>query len=335
MNNKGLLLINLGTPDAPTTKATRKYLRQFLSDPRVVDLPFIGRQLLLNCIILPFRPKKSAQAYQQIWGPQGSPLLVNSESLLKKIQTKLKNSYQQIEIAMRYGNPSIKDTLKKFSTCSSITILPLFPQYASSSTGSAIEETMKQLKKQNNIPEIKIIGDFFDHQNFISSWTKLLKEHQKENPWEHLIFSYHGLPERHVLKSETKKISCDINNECPSIGKHNRFCYRAQCYETTRLIAKEYGLKPDEYTVAFQSRLGVRRWIRPYTDKILPEIHKKGFRKIAVTCPSFVADCLETLEEIAIRAKEDWIKLGGKDLTLVSSLNDKDFWVDDLAKIIG
>jgi protoporphyrin/coproporphyrin ferrochelatase len=333
-NNKGLLIINLGTPDSTKVSDVRKYLREFLSDPRVIDINYIARQMLLNFIILPFRPKKAAKAYQQIWTDQGSPLLVNSQNLLKKLQIKLKTEYQQIELGMCYGQPSIKSSLNNLASCDSITILPLYPQYASSSTGSALEKALGTIKSWNNIPNIKIITDFFYHPRFISSWVETLQEHYKKQPWDYLLFSYHGLPLRHIKKSESGRINCSQESPCPSLNKDNRFCYRAQCYKTTRLIAQQYGLEEKNYSVSFQSRLGVSKWIQPYTDEVLPQLYKQGVRNLAITCPAFVSDCLETLEEIAIRAKEDWLKLGGTNLTLVESLNDKDFWIDSLCEII-
>ena len=331
---KGLLLINLGTPSSPTTKSVRKYLKQFLSDRRVVDLPNLFRFLLVNLAILPFRSKKSALAYQKIWSKEGSPLLVNSHNLLESVTSKIGGKYETA-LGMRYGSPSIKDALDNLSHCTDITVLPLYPQYASSSTGSAVEEVLRYFKTKTNIPGLRIQEAFYSDPDFIQSWVEILAEHQKKHNWDHLLFSYHGLPERHVRQNETGKVNCDMHKACPQMNKANRFCYRAQCYETTRLICDQLGLRQGEFSVGFQSRLGVRKWIKPYTDKIMPDLRKRGVNNLAVVCPSFVSDCLETLEEIAVRGKDSWISLGGRKLTLVPCLNNSRRWVDSVIKMVS
>lgn len=329
---RGILLINLGTPDDATTPAVRRYLKEFLHDPRVIDIPAIWRWVLVNVLILPFRSKKSAHAYQKIWLPKhGSPLLKNMQDLTHALQEKLSTSYQ-VDFAMRYGHPDIETVLKQFKDCASLRIIPLFPQYASASTGSAIEKTVKFLTERWNIPDISIQRDFYNDAGFIKAYAETIQHTLADKKVDMLFFSYHGLPERHINKSECQA-HCDHVNACPPVVDANRFCYRAQCYETTRLIAETLKLPAEKYTVGFQSRLGRTPWIKPYTDLVLPELIKKGVKNIAVVCPSFVSDCLETLEEVNIRIREQWQKLGGGEFTFVPCLNASNTWVDALAKM--
>lgn len=331
MNKKGILLINLGTPDNPNVKSVRRYLKEFLSDPRVIDLPFIMRWLLLHLFILPTRPKKSAEAYQKIWTDSGSPLLVHSDALKNALALALGDNYQ-VELGMRYGNPRIKTSLNKLKDCHEVVILPLFPQYSSAATGSAIEKSIKLIAKQWNIPQITIINHFYNHPGFITAYADIIKNSNTENNF--ILFSYHGLPERHINKSQCKS-NCDRMNSCPQIDEKNSFCYRAQCYTTSDLLAKSLKLKPNQYTTAFQSRLGKTPWIQPYTDTIFSELIQQGVKNLTVVCPSFVADCLETLEEIGIRARKDWQILGGNEFTLVPCLNNHPLWIKALQSILA
>ena len=310
---KGVLLINLGTPDSPSVSDLRRYLRQFLSDPRVIDIPKLARFFLVNCLILPIRPKKSAKAYQSIWTDSGSPLLVHSIQIQETLQSELGKDVE-VALAMRYGQPSIKQALSQLAFCNHITIIPLFPQYSSAATGSAIEAVLAQIKQKTVIPNLTVINEFYSHPLFISAYANLIRQYTAD----FYLFSYHGLPERQIIKSGCKT-SC--KTVCPKITSSNANCYKAQCYHTTKLIAQELNLDSDSFMTSFQSRLGKTPWITPYTDETLDVLIKKGVKNISVCCPSFVADCLETLEEIGINAKEQWLRLGGEQFNLIPCLN--------------
>ena len=323
----GLLLINLGTPDSHSITAVRRYLCEFLSDRRVIDLPLPLRYLLLYGVILPFRAPKSAHAYQAIWEKTGSPLLSHSQNLVNKLQTSLGEHYKVI-LGMRYGEPNLHKALLQLQDCKTITVLPLYPQYSSAATGSSIEKVLKLLAKQTILPSVKIIRDFHSNPSFIDAEAELIRPYIEEN--DYILFSYHGLPERHLLKGGCHKI-CKAN--CPPTKSIDNDCYRAQCLETTDLLAKSLHLNSQQYGSAFQSRLGKIPWIRPYTDEIFAHLITTGVKRIAVVCPSFVADCLETLEEIGIRAREHWVQMGGLQLTLIPCLNDTESWVKAIITI--
>lgn len=329
---KGILLINLGTPSNTSTAAVRRYLREFLVDPRVIDLPALIRYLLLYLFILPFRPRQSAKAYRKIWTKLGSPLLTHSQSLTTALAKQLGDEYRVV-LGMRYGQPTITSALAEMKDCEQIIILPLFPQYSSAATGSAIAAALGSLQRQWNIPNIKIISDFHTHPMFIDASARLIKQQVDLSKIEKLIFSYHGLPERHVTKSGCAP-SCDKSTSCPALTAANHFCYRAQCYATTRAIASQLNLPEEQYAVAFQSRLGKTPWIKPYTDYYLEDLAQQGIKHIAIACPSFTADCLETLEEIGMQAREQWESLGGESFTLVSCLNSDRQWVAALAAFV-
>ena len=325
----GVLLINLGTPVAPTTPAVRCYLREFLMDERVIDLPALVRTILVRGIIIPFRARKSAHAYQSIWTDEGSPLLVNSERLKHKLADRLGHHYC-VALGMRYGYPDIDLAVTQLAHCDKLIVIPLFPQYSSAATGSAVQKTMKTLSCHWNIPDITMINQFYNHAGFIQAYADVIARHRQ--PDDFLLMSYHGLPERHIEKSQCRA-KCDRQSACPVMSQDNNFCYRAQCYETSRLLASALQLSADQYAVSFQSRLGKTPWIKPYTDLVLPELFQKGIRHLSVVCPAFVADCLETLEEVGIRLREQWQALGGQRFTLIPCLNDEDSWVDCLVNI--
>ena len=329
----GVLLINLGTPSNCDPKSVYAYLKQFLNDPRVIDLPKLVRTILVNGIIIPFRYKQSAHAYRQIWTDKGSPLLTNSQALVHAVSKEL-DTTMQVELGMRYGNPSIESAIEKLKGCQKIIAIPLFPQYSSAATGSAVEELLRILGSQWNIPEIIVNRDFFNNPDFIHAYASIIKTHLNDTKIDRLIFSYHGLPERHIEKSACKSV-CSRESACPKLSQHNTYCYRAQCYETSRLIAHELNLNAKDYVVSFQSRLGRTPWIKPYTDLILKELRDQGAANIAIVCPSFVSDCLETLEEINIRARADWRALGGSEFIFIPCLNHDPMWVKGLVKIIN
>jgi len=325
----GILLINLGTPDAPEAPDVRRYLREFLSDPRVIDINPIGRWLLLNLIILPTRPAKSAEAYRKVWGVDGSPLLVNGRALRDAVDLRLPGV--AVELAMRYGNPSVPDALDRLHAagCDHLVVLPLFPQYAASSTGSAVEYVYREAGRRWNTPFISMVPPFYDDLRFIEAFAQVGKPMLDQLQPDHVLMSFHGLPERHMIKSDDSGRHCLRGDDCcQKIGDHNRNCYRAQCFATANALAGRLALPAEQWSVSFQSRLGRTPWIKPYTDEVLVELARAGTKRLAVFCPAFVADCLETLEEIGLRADEDFRAAGGERLELVPSLNAHPAWVD-------
>ncbi|HLU49892.1 MAG TPA: ferrochelatase [Planctomycetota bacterium] len=334
----GLLLVNLGTPDAPEERAVRRYLRQFLSDPRVLDVRPWVRAFVLNVLILPRRPRESARAYRSIWTERGSPLLVHTLDLAKKLRSRLGEGYH-VEVAMRYGRPEIAAALERFlkAGIDRLILFPLFPQYSSSAWGSAVEEVFSEASRLWNVPAIQVIPPFYDHPAFLDAFAAIARPVLDELEPEKVLMSFHGLPERQILKSDpTRGEHClrDGFRCCDEVGVINRYCYRAHCVATARGIAERLGLEPERFIVTFQSRLGRDPWIRPFTDEVVVELARAGTRRVAVLSPAFVADCLETLEELAIRAREDFIANGGEDLRLVPSLNAEDVWVEAMLRIL-
>jgi ferrochelatase len=324
----GLLLTNLGTPNSADVTDVCRFLCKFLTDKRVIDIPVLIRYLLVYGLIVPLRAKKSAHAYQLIWSEQGSPLLFHSENLVYQLQ-KAVGTQCKIALGMRYGQPSINNAINKLKDCESITILPLYPQYSSAATGSSVEEVMRVIATQEVIPSLMIIRDFYLHPAYITAQAQIIKAHLNDH--EHLLFSYHGIPERQIRKSGCKNACPEI---CPPISENNQTCYKAQCHQTSVLLAKELKLSPNQYSTAFQSRLGKTPWIKPYTDEVLDKLAAKGIKKLTISCPSFVADCLETLEEIGIRAREQWLKLGGEQFTMIPCLNSDDRWINAILEIV-
>lgn len=332
MTKQVVLLINLGTPDHADESSVYRYLKEFLNDARVVDLPLFLRWPLVNLFILPFRYKKSAAAYRKIWSEQGSPLLYNSLNLQAALAKALGGDFH-VELAMRYGQPSLTKVLDKLSDVKSLVVVPLFPQYSSAATGSAIEKLFASLRKRWNQPQLIIKNDFYNDAGFISAYADMIKKNIQLSSIDYILFSYHGLPERHIIKSHCVAV-CDRTQPCPAVDQTNLYCYRAQCYETTNRIVQVLGLAKNQYGVAFQSRLGRTPWIKPYTDLCLPQLAQQGVKNIAIVCPSFVADCLETLEEINIRAREQWNKVGGNNFIFIPCLNDSAVWVNALVNIV-
>ncbi|MEN9742431.1 MAG: hypothetical protein RLZZ65_236 [Bacteroidota bacterium] len=336
MKKTGVLLIQLGTPDSPSVSAVRSYLSEFLNDPRVIDIPYLLRKILVNGIIVPFRAPKSAKIYKELWalGNGESPLLTHTLALQKLLQTELSNQNVTVELAMRYKNPSLDSVLERMQKAhyDRIIILPLFPQYASASTGSAIEKAMDIIRKWWVIPEIKIISQFYDNQGYIDSIVEQAKQFDIPS-YDHILFSYHGLPERQVDKVYDGQDLC-ADQPCETeLNAHNQFCYKATCYATTRLIAQALGLDQKDYTVCFQSRLD-KKWLTPFSDKVVEEYGKKGAQKLLVFSPAFVADCLETLIEIGEEYQEIFEAHGGKKVQLVPSSNTHPAFVDGMTKLI-
>lgn len=336
----GVLLVNLGTPDAPATAEVRAYLREFLSDPRVIDINPLGRWLLLNVFILPFRPAKSAAAYRSVWMSDGSPLLVHGRALQAGVQAALNEKSPGrfvVRLAMRYGKPSIPSVLQELlkQDLERLIILPLFPQYSSAATGSALERVMKVVAESWNVPAVDSFDSFYDAPAFIDGFRDVARPLLDAFAPNHVLFSYHGLPERQVKKSDTTGSHCLATSTCcDAICPANRFCYRAHCVATTNALVNALSLAPGTFSYSFQSRLGRTPWIKPYTDLVLPELAQKGIKRLAVFSPAFVADCLETVEEIGIRAKEQWHALGGEDLLLIPSLNAHPTWVNGVADMV-
>jgi len=332
----GVLLVNLGTPDAPTTGDVRRYLREFLSDPRVVDLPPLGRWMLLNLIILPFRPRLSAEAYRKIWTEDGSPLLVHGRALTALVAERL-GPDTPVELAMRYGNPSIREGLGALMArgASKIRVFPLYPQEASATTGSTLEKVYREAGRLPRVPELEAIGAFFDHPAFLRSWEQVARPALEEFRPDHVLLSYHGLPERQVRKADPTGSWCLAKDTCCNeLVAENRHCYRAQCYATSKLLINVLGLSLEAVTTTFQSRLGRTPWIQPYTDVTLAALPGRGVKRLAVLSPAFVADCLETLEELGIRGRETFLAAGGEDFLLVPSLNATAAWVDAVVEIL-
>ncbi len=333
-NKTGVLIVNLGTPDHYSVPDVRKYLREFLMDGRVIDIPHFNRWLLVNLIIAPFRAPKSAKVYQELWTENGSPLMFYGEEIEKKLQQILGDNYI-VKLGMRYQNPSIKTALEylQSSNVSSLIILPLFPQYASATTGSVHQKVMEQIKTWENIPELHFINAFCNDGDFIKAFAEKAREKLKDREFDLMLFSYHGLPERQILKASVNNF-CQLNDCCSTYGEHNQFCYRAQCYETTRLLANELGIAKEKYQVVFQSRLGKSPWIQPYADEVIRSLPSKGYEKVAVMMPSFVADCLETTVEVGSEFKEIFEEAGGKEWIFIESLNDSESWIKTLEKLI-
>jgi ferrochelatase len=330
----GLLLINLGTPDAPTPRAVRRYLREFLGDPRVLDIGAIGRALLLHLIILPTRPAKSAHAYASIWDARrGSPLLYHSVDLAAAVAAKLGPSWH-VELAMRYGRPSLPAALDAFaaSDVERIVVLPLFPQYASSSTGTAQARVMELASQRWNVPALDFVPAFYDDPGFVSAFVDVARPVLAEFRPDHVMFSFHGLPVRQIVKTDRDGTVCFQRETCCD-QLTNPSCYRAQSFATARALAAGLEITADRMTISFQSRLGRTPWIRPYTDHELDRLARAGVKRLAVMCPAFVADCLETVEEIGIRAHQQFKLAGGEDLILVPSLNATPPWVDAVCAI--
>ncbi|WP_298626016.1 ferrochelatase [uncultured Legionella sp.] len=325
---RGLLLINLGTPERDDVAAVKTYLREFLTDKRVIDLPALIRYILVYLVILPFRAQKSAHAYQLIWTEQGSPLLVHSKKMMAQLQRELGSEFT-VALGMRYGTPSIQNALAQLDKCESLTVLPLYPQYSSAATGSSIEEFMRIISTKEVLPSVTIIRDFFQHPEYIKAQAQVIKNHLPEDTF--LLLSYHGIPERQIQKGGCETV---CQEDCPAVTTTNQGCYKAQCHQTSRLLATTLTLHAHQYSTSFQSRLGKTPWIKPYTDDVLRELADKGIKRLAITCPSFVADCIETLEEIGMRAREQWMALGGEQFTLIPCMNDTPEWINAMKQIV-
>ncbi|MFA7490617.1 MAG: ferrochelatase [Mariniphaga sp.] len=332
MEKTAVLIVNTGSPDRPTIPSVWKYLTQFLNDKRVIDLPWLLRKLLVNLIIIPFRVKRSTALYKLLWTENGSPLIQYSNQLQEKLQEELGDRYE-VFLAMRYQHPGLMKVIaqirnKKFKK---LILFPLYPQYAMSTTGSIVAAVKDELRRQQADTELIIIEQFYDHPEFIAAFAARGRSYNLSK-FDHILFSYHGLPNRHLEKCHPG-IHPD-HCTCPDIlPGHGHLCYRATCYATTRLLVSELNLKPDQYSVAFQSRLS-NNWMEPFTDDVLLTRLQEGKKRILVFAPAFVTDCLETLIEISHEYRSMFLEKGGEELQLIESLNVDSIWVKAMKSII-
>ena len=332
---KGALLVNLGSPNSTSIKDVKNYLDEFLMDKRVIDTPYLVRAFVVKGIILNTRQKKSAEAYKKIWWKEGSPLIVLSERLHKKVE---ENCNIPVELAMRYGNPSIKSGIQKLADkgVTEIFLIPLYPQFAMATTETIVVLANKIVKKE--FPHIKITDApaFYNNKSYVEVLSNSIQKHLETEKPDHLLFSYHGVPERHIKKSDITKSHCKIDGSCCNTpSPAHEFCYRHQCYQTTKNVAEFLNLKEGTYSTSFQSRLGRDPWLQPYTDKTIDNFAQNGIKNLAVVTPAFVSDCLETLEEIGMEAKESFEENGGEHFSTIPCLNDDDAWVKTVADWIN
>lgn len=320
----GVLVVNLGTPDTPEVTAVRRYLREFLMDGRVIDIPTVPRWLLVNGIIAPFRAPKSAHAYRSIWTAAGSPLRVHSEALVAALAER---TGKRVALAMRYGSPGIAQGIDALGEVDRIVVVPLYPQYASSTTGSVLQAVYEALAGRSWVPPVDVLPPFHDDPGFLDAQAGLGREAVAGA--DHVLFSYHGLPVRQVKAAAP---TCRLGACCDAVPP---WCYRAQCLATSRAIAERLGVPAERWSTAFQSRLGRDEWLTPATDTVVEELAARGVKRLAVLCPSFATDCLETLEEIGVRAKESFVARGGEELRLVPCVNASEAWVGALSAAIA
>jgi ferrochelatase len=323
---KGVLLVNLGSPESPTTKDVKPYLDEFLMDKYVIDVPYLLRALLVRGIILRKRPGKSAEAYSKIWWEEGSPLVVLSKRMYEKVKPQAK---VPVALAMRYGNPSIQAGLQELHNkgVSEVLLFPLYPHHAMSSTVTVIEKAEEIRKKEFPNMKFSTVPAFYNKPDYIKNLSDTIRKHLVGFDYDHLLFSYHGLPERHIRKTDITKSHCKIDGSCCNTpSPAHEFCYRHQCYETTKLVVQALGIPEGKYSQTFQSRLAGDKWLEPYTDVEVNKMPEKGIKNLAVVTPAFVADCLETLEEIAMEAKHEFKAHGGENFLAIPCLNDSDEW---------
>ena len=331
---KGVLLVNLGSPESPTPKDVKPYLDEFLMDKYVIDVPYLLRALLVRGIILRKRPEKSAAAYAKIWTEDGSPLIVFSKKMHQKVQKKVD---VPVALAMRYGTMTIQKGLQELKDkgVTKVMLLPLYPQYAMASTVTILE-LAEELRKRH-FPEMKftIVPAFYNKPDYIKALANSMKKYLDTFEYDHLLFSYHGIPERHIRKTDVTKSHCKIDGSCCNTpSPAHEFCYRHQCFETTRQVVKLLNIPKDKYSQTFQSRLAGDKWLEPYTDIEINKMPDKGIKKLAVVTPAFVADCLETLEEIAMEANHQFKEHGGEEFLAIPCINDGDEWCGTVANWI-
>ena len=332
MKKQGVLLVNLGSPDSPSVGDVRKYLREFLMDGRVLDAPYPIRCFVVYGCILPFRPKQSAEAYQKIWLPEGSPLVVTSKKVRAELQ---RRSQIPIELAMRYQNPSIESALRNLQQkgVTDLLLISLFPHYAMSSFETAVERVKEVLAKRAPATSLAVVPPYYNQADYVEALVASASDHLARG-YDHLLFSFHGLPERHMRKADATGSHCLAAESCCAVPHPaHATCYRAQCFQTVEAFVKKAGVT--KYSVAFQSRLGREPWLKPYTDHELIRLPRDGIKKLLVICPAFVSDCLETLEEIALRGRDIFLQAGGTDFALIPCLNEHPLWIATLEKMIA
>ncbi|WP_284460387.1 ferrochelatase [Chryseobacterium sp.] len=326
MAKKGILLINLGSPRSTAVEDVKEYLDEFLMDEKVIDYRWIFRALLVQGIILKTRPAKSAEAYKTVWTDEGSPLIVITEKIRKKLQKLIDIP---VEIGMRYAEPSIETGIRNLveKGITEIVLFPLYPQYAMSTTETVIEKAEEIRKKKFPGVRINYVQPFYNRDLYTDCLAESIREKLPED-FDALLFSYHGVPERHIYKTDPTK-TCNMNDCCyKDTNPSHSFCYRHQCFNTTDRVIRKLELSKDKVIVSFQSRLGKDKWIEPYTDHTLETIPQKGIKNLAIVCPAFVSDCLETLEEISVEGKEQFLEAGGEKFTYIPCLNDEDRWIE-------
>ncbi len=331
---KGLLLVNLGTPESPSKKDVKIYLDEFLMDERVIDIDYWKRWILIKGIILNTRPSKSAEAYQKIWTKEGSPLMVYSENLAQKVKDQLGEDVY-VSLAMRYGKPSIASSIAdlKEKGVTQLVVLPLYPHHAMSSTETVVEKVKEEIAKQNAQWDMRIIPAFYNEPRYIKNLCDSIEREIDVKNYDKIVFSYHGIPERHITKTDPTKSHCKIDGSCCNTpSEAHKFCYRHQAFETTKEVVKHLNWDSNKVINTFQSRLGRAEWLKPYNAKTLAELPAQGVKKIAVIMPAFVADCLETLEEMRMEGKEIFTEAGGERFDVVSCLNDDDAWATTIAE---
>lgn len=330
----GVLLVNLGTPDNPSRGAVYRYLKEFLLDRRVIDYPWLPRNILVRGIIAPFRSGSSAKLYKMLWTPDGSPLKVYGERVAEGVKAHLGPEYV-VELAMRYQSPSIASAIDKLlaQRVQDIIVLPLFPQYASATTGSVHEEVMRVLAQKQSIPNVRLINSYCDYGPMIDIFADNARQFDLSQ-YDHILFSYHGLPQRQLRRADDCNHCLQRADCCQTLSAVNQFCYSAQCHATTRAIAGRLGLVPAQYTTCFQSRLGFEAWAQPYTNATIATQAKAGAKRLLVFSPAFVADCLETIIEIGTEYQEEFEEMGGEKVDLVPSLNDDPRWIKAVADLV-
>ncbi|HET6765938.1 MAG TPA: ferrochelatase [Chitinophagaceae bacterium] len=332
---RGIILMNLGSPDSTGVKDVRKYLNEFLMDERVIDMPYLSRLLLVKGIIVPFRAPRSAEAYKTIWWKEGSPLIELTKQLQAAVQ---RQTRETVTIAMRYGNPSPKDAydelVGKVEGLEEVILFPLYPHYAMSSYETAVECMKEVHAKENYKFRLTTIKPYYNNADYINAMTENMKPYLNED-YDHILFSYHGVPARHIKKSDSTGSHClQVENCCEVSCPAQEFCYRHHCFTTTKLITSQLNIPADKFSISFQSRLG-KGWLEPFTDIRLEQMPKEGIKKLLIICPAFVSDCLETLEEIAEGGKETFMHAGGESYKMIPCLNVHPLWVSTIANWIN
>lgn len=333
MSKKGVLLVNLGSPDSPSVPDVRRYLREFLMDPRVLDAPWPIRFCVVHFAILPSRPKQSAEAYHTIWTPEGSPLVVTSRRVQKLLQAQVS---PPVDLAMRYQNPSIPDAIRRLAGqgIEDLLLIPLFPHYAMSSFETAVVAVQEAARTLAPGMRVKAQAPYFEDADYIEALVASARPFL-DRPFDQLLFSFHGIPVRHLRKSDPTGRHCQqVPDCCNTPSPAHEQCYRAQCFRTVKAFVKRAGLKPDQYAVSFQSRLGRDPWLTPYTDQELEQMPGRGVKRILLICPAFVSDCLETLEEIGMRGRETFMHAGGASFEMIPCLNEHPLWIQALAGMV-